>query len=242
MFVSLDEVAIRFEVGLTALVAAEGFRELGVKVTEYTPEFVPSATRGLVAGMTEFDLLFDLPHLDYPNELREFLGRSVQTVTREGAETHKEPIFIKPVEEKAFTGFVWRAQNPPIMYQAYPKDGLVWISDPVSFVSEYRCFVMDGRILDVRLYKGDWSQAPDKRIVERAVDAYKGAPRGYALDIGVTDDGQTLLVEVNDGFALGHYGLKPRLYAELLEARWEELVRLYLRPVPKPRLSYFPSR
>ena len=44
------------------------------------------------------------------------------------------------------------------------------------------------------------------------------------MDFGVTDRGETRLVEVNDGFSLGCYGLEPILYARLLCARWSELV------------------
>ena len=54
----------------------------------------------------------------------------------------------------------------------------------------------------------------------------KGAPAAYGLDFGVTADGRTLLVEANDGFALGCYGLDPVIYAEMLEARWCELAGL----------------
>jgi hypothetical protein len=34
------------------------------------------------------------------------------------------------------------------------------------------------------------------------------------------------LIEANDGFALGCYGLDPVIYATLLEARWCELAGL----------------
>jgi hypothetical protein len=34
----------------------------------------------------------------------------------------------------------------------------------------------------------------------------------------------TILVEVNDGYSLGHGGLVADLYARLLLARWDELV------------------
>lgn len=51
-----------------------------------------------------------------------------------------------------------------------------------------------------------------------------GAPAGYAADFGVTGDGRTLLVEINDGYPLGCYGLQHNLYAQLLSARWAELV------------------
>lgn len=35
---------------------------------------------------------------------------------------------------------------------------------------------------------------------------FSDAPNGYGIDFGVTDDGRTLLIEVNDGYALGSYG------------------------------------
>ena len=40
----------------------------------------------------------------------------------------------------------------------------------------------------------------------------------------MTGDGRTLLVEINDGYSRGCYGLPPNLYAQLLSARWAELV------------------
>jgi hypothetical protein len=39
----------------------------------------------------------------------------------------------------------------------------------------------------------------------------------------VDAQGRTLVVEANDGFALGAYGLMPVDYARLLAARWAEL-------------------
>ena len=52
---------------------------------------------------------------------------------------------------------------------------------------------------------------------------YTDAPKGYAIDFGVTADGKTVLIEVNDGYALGSYGLMEIDYAKLLSARWAEL-------------------
>ena len=53
------------------------------------------------------------------------------------------------------------------------------------------------------------------------------------MDWGVTDTGQTLLVEVNDGFALGNYGFalgnygtKGYHYTAMIECRWRELMGL----------------
>lgn len=56
-----------------------------------------------------------------------------------------------------------------------------------------------------------------------AIAAHVDAPAGYALDVEVCEDGRTLLVEVNDGYAVGSYGLVPTIYAALIDARWAQL-------------------
>jgi ATP-grasp domain, R2K clade family 2 len=75
----------------------------------------------------------------------------------------------------------------------------------------------------VHLYQGDWRLTCDPQIIEAAVTAYSSAPAGYAIDFGVTATGETLMIEVNDGYALGNYGLPPIYYTQLLSARWSEL-------------------
>ena len=79
----------------------------------------------------------------------------------------------------------------------------------------------------MRPYRGDWHYHYDHSVLDYAVDNYRTDPAGYAMDFGVTDDGRTLLVEVNDGFALGCYGADPIQYAKLLSARWCELVGIH---------------
>ena len=80
-----------------------------------------------------------------------------------------------------------------------------------------------GKILDVRRYKGDWRTCVDPKVIEKAVSEFISAPKGYGIDFGVTDKGETLLIEVNEGYSLGSYGLQSIDYAKLLSARWAEL-------------------
>src|SRR5574337_363811 len=47
------------------------------------------------------------PPLDYPVELTEFLGRNIRRGLLEEVRASIQPVFVKPVEHKAFTGFVW---------------------------------------------------------------------------------------------------------------------------------------
>lgn len=66
----------------------------------------------------------------------------------------------------------------------------------MPFVSEWRCFVRYGEILDIKHYRGDWRMHFDPDVIEGAVSAYTDAPAGYGIDFGLTTDGRTLLVEV----------------------------------------------
>ena len=86
--------------------------------------------------------------------------------------------------------------------------------------------MLRGKVVGAAHYKGDCFTHPDAATVRAGVAAFTGAPAAYGLDFGVTADGRTLLVEANDGFALGCYGLDPVLFAEMLEVRWCEIVGL----------------
>lgn len=45
----------------------------------------------------------------------------------------------------------------------------------------------------------------------------------YALDVSLTAAGATVAIEVNEGYAVGSYGLPGLHYAKFLSARWAEL-------------------
>ena len=48
---------------------------------------------------------------------------------------------------------------------------------------------------------------------------------GYGIDFGVLANGEIALVEWNDGFALGSYGLDGNIYTDLILSRWEEILK-----------------
>ena len=102
--------------------------------------------------------------------------------------------------------------------------GNVWASEVVSWIAEWRVFVLRGEVLDVRQYAGHWSLPIHPDWIMAAVRVYKNAPVAYAMDVGRLDDGRWALVEVNDAYDLGTYGLEVEGYARMLSARWGELV------------------
>ena len=67
-------------------------------------------------------------------------------------------------------------------------------------------------------------------IVNEMVDVFEKsteAPSAYTLDVGITKEGLTLLVEVNDMWAIGSYGLDGDTYALLCARRMKEIYRNY---------------
>ena len=135
----------------------------------------------------------------------------------------KLPVFIKSVEDKAAPGIVINSWTDLEEYKWLDPEFDIYCSECVHFVSEWRCFMIYGQLADIRFYYGDESVKCDQSIIYAAIRAYPKMPAGCALDFGVTDDGRTLLIEMNDGYSLGIYGLDPTLYARLLTARWAEL-------------------
>ena len=169
----------------------------------------------------------DVPVYDYPIELNEFYGRKIYAGIL--GEIVNIPDnwgkFIKPkAGSKVFTGRVVNGTNNLIGI-GLPFDYPIWISEVVEFIAEWRCFVLDGQVLDVRPYTGDYHVHFDPSVIDEAISCWKDAPVAYGLDIGVTRDGRTLVVEVNDGYALGNYGLSPLNSINFHKARWKEMVK-----------------
>ena len=69
-------------------------------------------------------------------------------------------------------------------------------------------------------------QFPNAQTMQLALEKFSDCPIGCGMDWGITSSGETLLVEVNDGFSLGNYGVRGYEYTALIEARWRELMGL----------------
>jgi hypothetical protein len=167
--------------------------------------------------------------LNLPASLLGFAGRKVWETTlgavrQDFRSVPVAPVFIKLlVETKSIAGCVVASKAELVRLQHLADDLGLQAAEPAAFVSEWRYFVHRGAVAGLAHYRGDWSVVPDSTSVSRAVAAYSPAPAAYSLDLGVTADGRTLLVEANDAFALGAYGLDAVVCARMLEDRWLEL-------------------
>lgn len=229
---------------ITTFTAWDGFRKRGIQCELFDQQQVyqrklPLRPDTLVSGgvpVVEAALTtlgVSIPVADnLPECLAKYRGRKVWTsnwgelrsqFTKSGQHA---PVFVKPYRRNKSFPAVALFEKADLLDEDTVDDGAeVLVAEYVVFASEWRCFVKQGAILDVRRYEGDVFRYPDPQVIKAAVADYSRVSLGaYAIDFGVLTDGRTVLVEANDGYSLGPYGLDSVEYAELLETRWLELM------------------
>ncbi|MEP0892619.1 ATP-grasp domain-containing protein [Leptolyngbya sp. FACHB-16] len=170
---------------------------------------------------------------DYPVSLHEFLHRRVWRSTLRELElglrdSHYPAVFVKPAtRRKRFTGCVLESEYDLSRVYGVSRQEKVWCSEVVTWLSEHRIYVVHSEIKGVDHYAGNAEVSVDLEEVRRAIQALDQSGEsyaGYAIDFGVLDSGQTALVEMNDGFAIGAYSIDSKNYTDMIWARWEELL------------------
>lgn len=225
--------------------AWDGFRLLGVRTVPFKRGTAlpvvqkDHAVVGFVGTVRRYlaQLGVPDPHVDSaPEPLLPFFRRRIWTTTmgeiRNRLDTfdfQSESIFIKPRRNhKLFTGHVLGPKFADLIQTASVADDVELLaSEVVDYVSEYRGFILDRKLVGFRHYNGDFRRIPDTQVIDDALAAWgEDIPAACSIDLGLRRDGSTDIVEVNDAFALGGYGLRSLLYARMIEARWCEMVDL----------------
>lgn len=224
------------------------FEELnrrGIPIALYTAKRIhrrqlPLDSESLVVGDMAC-ILGALKHLaipepkpnDYPASLSEFLHRRIWRSTLGKLELELRngscpPTFAKPAtRRKRFTGWAFNSECDLYRVCGVSRQEKLLCSEVVTWISEYRVYVVRSEIRSVDYYAGDPGVAIDLAEVRRAIQALDKAGEsyaGYAIDFGVLANGKTALVEMNDGFAIGAYSINSKNYTDMIWARWEELL------------------
>jgi hypothetical protein len=225
---------------INGAICLEGFIQQGHSPQFFTVDEIPTLQfrkeEPVIGGVGTYQRVFERlgvksERLSYPESLENFMGRKTGYV-KVGhltalLDSNENQLFIKPAnDDKQFTGFICKHKedrwNPRI--SAMENDALLAWSEVVTFITEFRVYVLNGRIQNVSRYRGPVDKYPDMKVVREMVDAYSDAPIAYGLDVGVTSSARTLLVEVNEALALSNYGLAPTLHAKMVASRWFEIM------------------
>jgi hypothetical protein len=138
-----------------------------------------------------------------------------------------EKLFIKPVAIKLFTGLILDGMQYSSL-EKLPEDTKVMAYEvfPHTLVSEWRIYVHRHNIIDSRNYSGDFTLSPDYEYVESVIrENKKDFPCAYTIDIGVMRTAENVVVEFNDMWAIGNYGMPNDLYLRALKDRYFEIMR-----------------
>ena len=240
-------------------------KKLKTPITIHTP--VIANRPSLTTCLRHLSKLSETEHLpernDYPISLRPFLRRRVKETSFEEIKQLYESVptfkaFIKPrgaQNVKLWTGCVINSKDDFWKLTNVKDNTPIYVSEPIEFLSEFRCYIIRGSVKAISCYAGNKENAPlDLKTVYTAVRCLEGknrklnassivkreASRAYAIDFGVVkyidettgqESQHTVLVEMNDGYSLGLYpGCSSRIYTDVLLERWNELVGLKLSP------------
>ena len=216
--------------------AMYGFMELGAKIERY------HEIKDIYDGVKREDIVLDYiyqcntifnkfgvsPYIpDYPEVLSEFLGRKIwkDSMYRFSCDEKKwgAGYFVKPVKDKVFTGHVISSISDLMGCGNHSEDYEILVSETLDIAAEWRVFILYDRILDVRPYgiildrsRKSYRYHYDSKVLDQMIEAFtkwEERPMACSMDICCTKDGRTLLVEMNDAYALGCYGLSSVMYA-----------------------------
>lgn len=236
VFIPKDKITKEI-VNVNFFTAYEGFQKMGWEICFYEKEPPSNLMRGdVVVGyidqvqkaLTNLGVIIP-DEIDYPEELKPFFKREItkSTINKVNLDftNTQEPVFVKPVRGKMFDGRLIESLKDFISIGSRENFD-VWISTPIKFVAESRCFVRYNQIMDNRQYKGDPFKVVSEKFAKDVLEAFESKPAAFCMDFGVTETGEEVLIEVNDAYALGCYGLFPTNYAKVISARWHDLVDL----------------
>ena len=142
--------------------------------------------------------------------------------------------FVKATKTKVFTGKIIKDISDLMGCGNYNENYEVLVSEPFDIKAEWRCFITYDKLIDVRPYgmiakpdNDSYYYTYDSKVLKQMMEVFvdwEDRPASCSMDICVTSDGSTLLVECNDSYALGCYGLSSLFYAKMILARWSQLL------------------
>ncbi len=215
--------------------------DLGIEVIPFngddlkTLERLRPTTKDVIIGSVQAtELFFELcgvqipNYLGYPETLYKYLHRKVEVVKFKELDGKPFPYFVKPKNGvKSFTGSIVQNETQKKLLVSFDNvvdDTELYLSEPIDFITEYRCFVHKGELKGIQYYFGDFRQFPNVETIESMIRDYTNSNISYTLDVGVTDSGVTALVEVNDMWAIGSYGFDAKTYVRMCIDR---LIQIY---------------
>jgi hypothetical protein len=225
-----------FPISDWAVSAYLGFRDKQMNIIFFENiEEVPISPNNIVVAYIEDTIKYfknlgvDIPKaINIPKELIKYTKRNIRYMTMgEFKNDPQIPVFVKPNKfaKEFVSGVIKKSDSKKYFFNDITDDTPVLVSDVIDIISEYRCYVLKGDLKGIKWYIGDIRIFPDVKVIDAAIADYNSAPLAYVIDFGITKDGETVVVECNDAWSVGNYGLNDTTYANMLLTRWLEITK-----------------
>lgn len=186
------------------------------------------------------------PPLDWLANLPpHFLGRKVEFCTLKEAREKSFPLFVKPAGEKEFEARVYASATDLPPDEDRQESQPVLVSEIVEWEVEYRCFLLEGRVLTASSYwrgelstrdaTGNYPSPPDEmraaiELAEKVTRKNRKFGRfAIVIDVGIIRDFGWAVVEANPAFGSGIYGCDPEQVLKVISHCYEG--RLHTKPL-----------
>lgn len=192
------------------------------KTLKYKSDFAESMANAIPLGTIDFVTAYlnifcgieKMNPIEVPQCLRteEFLKRKYSIVY--GKDLPKDgSCFVKNVstlKEFTFTGSIENMYKTSDFVSgkiSIKNNDLYQVSELLNIQSEYRVYIINGKIYAVAYYDGDATLFPDIKLIQKANLIYsiqKDYPKSYTMDVAICDKG-TAILECHPLFSCGIY-------------------------------------
>jgi hypothetical protein len=156
-----------------------------------------------------------------------FRSRNITLMTLAEARILKEARFIKPPNDKSFTAGIYIGSQ---LSAEFAEDMPVLVSSIVSWSVEFRCFILDRKVVTYSIYlrngelqrEADFAHSDQEgaellQFMSRLLaDGRVDLPRATVVDAGIIAGQGWAVVEQNAAWASGIYGCDPDQVLEVL--------------------------
>jgi len=144
-----------------------------------------------------------------PSELidKNWTGRNILNGTEKDINGEK---FVKSNDKIKF--FAEICKNAP--------EGNYQISDLIEIESEWRAFVFKKELVGLNNYSGKFDIFPDVNKIKAMINNYKSQPIAFTLDVAITNNSNTVIIEVHDFFSCGLYGFSNHKILPYMFSNW----------------------
>jgi len=231
-----------------AYAAYEGADRRGMEVILFDDIMeVPARREVMVIGSIDNTKVFfqrlgmKIPNaINLPESIMPYIHRKIEYMTRdEFFERTVCPIFVKPAFEVKMgmghsgSGVIKNESNKRLVMSDFKENIMLLTSEVVNMVSEYRVYVskLHG-ILGMKHYQGDEFIYPDNSYIRSIVDILMNdetLPASFSVDFAVIEPENnfryTEVIECQDAWSIGSYGLDGEVYFNFLLERWKQLMK-----------------